>query len=256
MRHVTSQVLSDYVHATLHPLHMQSLVLLQGEEARGSAIMHGWAHITEASCRAVSMTAARLLANEPERQRCASAVAALRAEFQGRLDQPAWPTMAGRMSGESMPLLEWMRRMQQLLDRSVAVIDAAAVLNAQASAPAPAAWLDELRRARVGSLQMNLKMQALVYNTLWGRMDVFLDACQLAVEELTRYIHDAAAALQHRERWMRQLMEWSRQHGSASVAGSDADARDLDAAAALLYVSPFCVEQQHLQEQKERAQVV
>jgi hypothetical protein len=154
--------------------------------------------------------------------------------------------MAGRMSGDSLLLPEWLRRIQQLLDGSVAVIDAAAAQNRQAAMPAPAAWLDELRRSRVASLQLILRLQTLLYNTMWSRLDLFLHTCLLVCDFTTDYVHKAAESLQHRERWMRELMQWGTQ-------GDDGkEARDMAAAAStLLFVSPYCAEQQILQQQRE-----
>lgn len=246
---VTAETLAAYARQRLLPLKMQSLALLRGEEARESAMLHGWGHITEQSCEAVSRTAARLVANEPERQHNRQTILALRTEFADRLQEPAWPFLAGRMSDSAFPLLEWLRRMHQLLDRSVTVIDAAATLNSRAAAPAPAAWLDELRRARVTSLQLNLRCQTLLNNALWHNLATFTDACLVACDIAGSYVLEAAKALEHREAWMRELMNWSTLNGAAATA---ADAREVTAAAALLYVSPFAQEQQHLISVKER----
>ena len=245
---VTAETLASYARQRLQPLKMQSLALLRGEEARESAMLHGWTHITEQSCEAVSRTAARLVANEPGRQHNRQTILALEAEFAGRLQEPAWPHLAGRMSDSAFPLLEWLRRMHQLLDRSVTVIDAAAALNSRAAAPAPAAWLDELRRARVTSLQLNLRCQTLLNNALWHSIEVFIEACLVACDTCGSYVLEAAKALEHRESWMRELMNWSQLNGAAATA---ADAREVTAAAALLYVSPFAQESQHLLAVKE-----
>lgn len=242
----TVEAVASYLQRTLQPVKMLGVTLLRGEEARESAIANGWTFITEASCVAVHTTAARLLANEPERQHIRASIIALQSEFRAVPGQPAWPAMAGRMSGDSLLLPEWLRRIQQLLDGSVAVIDAAAAQNRQAAMPAPAAWLDELRRSRVASLQLILRLQTLLYNTMWSRLDLFLHTCLLVCDFTTDYVHKAAESLQHRERWMRELMQWGTQ-------GDDGkEARDMAAAAStLLFVSPYCAEQQILQQQRE-----
>jgi hypothetical protein len=247
MSGVTAETLASYAHQRLLPLKMQSLALLRGEEARDSAMLHGWTHITEQSCEVVSRTIARLVANETERQRNRQAIMALKTEFADRLKEPAWPFLAGRLS--DMPFLEWLRRMHHLLDRSVTVVDAAAALNSQAAAPAPAAWLDELRRARVTSLQMNLRCQTLVNNAMWHSLELFIEACLVACDICGSYVLEGAKALEHREAWMRELMNWSQLNGAAATA---ADAREVTAAAALLYVSPFAQESQHLLAVKEK----
>ena len=157
-------------------------------------------------------------------------VNALRAQLTNP-DEIAWRALAGRE--DALPIHEMMRQMASVMDQGVAQITKTRRATPSAPPPAVAVWLEELHQGRMTALELIGRSQALLVNSKFASVSLFLDACTLVHDACTWFFTQGYSAMERREKWMRALLACNADGGTSD------DARQAAAAATTLYTSPF-----------------
>jgi hypothetical protein len=223
---------AQYISSKLGPLSAESARLFRGDEARDTAVVHGWAHITSASCEEIRKVWSYIAARQPRWHEMLDGVRALRATLPAH--EVAFRALAGH-EATLLPLDALVQQMGAILHRNVAA-DAARRTSAGLH-PAETAWLDELHRGRILALELTARTQALLINAKFGLVSDYLEVCGHVLHLLIGFFQALGASFEARELWMRRLLTIDAGGDASSAAAASAHGRDGGGGRQPLYVS-------------------
>jgi hypothetical protein len=200
-RGATPEAVSCYITARLQPLSAESARLFRGDEARDTAVVHGWPHITAASCDEIRKVWTYMSNRQARWHSLLDGVRALRAQLPAH--EVAYRALAGH-EVTMLPLDALVQQMGAILHRNVAA-DAPRRAS-PATPPAEASWLDELHRGRMLALELTARTQALLINAKFGAVSGYLEVCAHVLHLLIAFFQSLGAAFEAREAWMRRLL--------------------------------------------------
>ena len=240
-RGATSASVASYIAMRLMPLSMEVVRLYRGEEARDTAVAHGWPFISAGSCDEVRKVYLYVSGRQPVWQRMLLSITALRARLPA--NEVAFRALAGNVASEVLQRVEAMvATAAGLLHRSVA---AEAARRATPNLPlGETAWLEEMHRARMMGLEMMARLQALLANAKFDAIDQYLDTCAHVLQFMMNFLAGLGAAFELREAWMRRLLAID------SGAALD-DSPDADPDAVPIFTSPLNPDRAGLESDEE-----
>jgi hypothetical protein len=231
-RGATVATVASCISSKLSPLSSESARLFRGDEARDTAVVHGWAHISAASCDEVRKVWSYMHGRQARWHEMLDAVRALRSTLPGT--EVAFRALAGH-EATLLPLDALVQQMGAILHRNVAAD--AARRTAPGLHPGEAAWLDELHRGRMLALELTARLQALLINAKFGVVSEYLEVCAHVLHLLIAFFGALGASFEARDAWMRRLLAIDAGGDASSAAAAAASADGGEGGVRPLYTS-------------------
>ena len=242
-RGATSASIAAYIALRLQPLCTEVVRLYRGEEARDTAVAHGWTHISQSSCDEVAKVYTYLSARHVVWQRMVASINSLRARLPA--NEVAFRALAGNDASEVLQRVEAMvATAATLLHRSVAAEAERRI--APNLSPSETAWLEEMHRARMMGLEMTARLQALLVNAKFDAMHMYLDTCVHVLQFMMNFLAGLGASFEVREAWMRRLL-------AIDSGMPEVDSPSADPDAVPIYTSPLDPDRAHTESEVEIA---
>ena len=220
-RGATSASVAAYIALRLQPLSTEVVRLYRGEEARDTAVTHGWPHLSLRICDEVRKVYLYLGARHVVWQRMLASINSLRARLPA--NEVAIRALAGNDASDVLHRVEAMvATASTLLHRSVAA--EAERRSAPNLSPAETAWMEEMHRARMMGLEMTARLQALLVNAKFDAIHMYLDTCVHVLQFMMNFLAGLAVSFELREAWMRRLLTIDSGVPEEDSPGGDPDA--------------------------------